>query len=362
MTHALVKLIHEWSAATDNSSLNNYVRIVNLDFSKAFDLIDHNILLSKLAGFGVSDVLIRWIANFLQNRQQRVKIGEHLSEWLTISAGVPQGTKLGPVLFLCMIDNFSTDCHHCKYIDDTSLYSTSSDPNSIIFQTAVTQASQWAANHNMRLNPSKTKDTIIDFRKHERVFPTLTIDSCVISQSDSFKLLGVIFTKKLEWSCHIDSIISKANSRIFFLKQLKKGGGQRKDLVTFHKSIIIPILEYACPAWHPLLTEQQHDSLEGVQKRVCRIICPFTAYSDAMRLLNIGSLRHRRDNLCIQFFKKMESPEHVLHSLLPPKHVKARATRGVYKYQRTRFFTNRFKKCLVNWTIDQMYIYILLQL
>ena len=354
-THALVKLTHEWSAATDRSSLNNYVRVINLDFSKAFDLIDHNILLSKLAAFGVSEVLIRWIANFLYQRQQRVKIGGHLSEWLEISAGVPQGTKLGPVLFLSMINNFSTDCDHCKYIDDTSLYSISSDPNDDIFQTAVTQASQWAASHNMRLNPTKTKDTVIDFRMQERNFPNLVIDTCSLSQSDSFKLLGVNFTSKLDWNSHIASVVSKANSRIFFLKQLKKGGGQTKDLVIFYRSVIVPLLEYACPVWHPLLTEQQHSLLEGVQKRACRIMSPFTPYSESLELLNLECLRERRDKLCLSFFKRMESPQHSLHSLLPPKHNAIRVTRTEYKYRKNRCYTNRFQNCLVNWAIDKLY-------
>ena len=355
-THALVKLVHEWSAATDKSSLNNYVRIVNLDFSKAFDLIDHNILLNKLVDFEVPEILIRWIANFLYDRKQRVKIGNVFSDWLPISAGVPQGTKLGPILFLCMINSFDTSCDHCKYIDDTSLYKTSSNPNDSVFQEAVDQASHWASTHNMRLNPTKTTDTIIDFRKEPRVFPTLSINNSPIATSDCFKLLGVTFSRKLQWDNHVKSIVGKANSRLFFLKQLKRGGGQRSDLVTFLKSVIVPVLEYACAAWHPLLTEQLHESLENVQKRACRIICPFVPYEEALDILGLVTLRERRDKLSLDFFKSIETPEHALHSLLPPRHSGARATRRVYKYRRNMCMTDRYKNCLINWSIDRLYM------
>ena len=124
-THALVDLLHQCYTSTDASK--QYARILLLDFSKAFDLINHNILLQKLASFGLPNILMKWIASFLTERTQQVKLCNTQSDWNYIHGGVPQGTKLGSVLFVLMINDLQKKCDSYKYVDDTCIVYTGSD-------------------------------------------------------------------------------------------------------------------------------------------------------------------------------------------------------------------------------------------
>ena len=124
-THALVDLLHQCYTSTDAS--RQYARIILLDFSKAFDLINHNILLQKVASFGLPNILMKWIVSFLTERTQQVKLCNTQSDWNYIHGGVPQGTKLGPVLFVLMINDLQTKCDSYKYVDDTCIIYTGSD-------------------------------------------------------------------------------------------------------------------------------------------------------------------------------------------------------------------------------------------
>ena len=119
-THALVHLIHQWFAATDKP--HTVIRSCMIDFSKAFHRIDHNILLNKLQSLGVPPLLINWCADFLQQRYLRVVLGPFKSSWNAVHAGVPQGTKLGPLFFLVMIKDLTTKTPIYKYVDDCSTF------------------------------------------------------------------------------------------------------------------------------------------------------------------------------------------------------------------------------------------------
>jgi hypothetical protein len=104
-TYCLLDMIQTWLSFLDGHG--RHLRICFLDFAKAFDRIGHNVVISKLLELGVRRSLVPWIINFLSNRRHRVKLGDIISDWLPINAGVPQGTKLGPILFLVMINNLN---------------------------------------------------------------------------------------------------------------------------------------------------------------------------------------------------------------------------------------------------------------
>ena len=114
-THALVDVLHHWHAAIDKGQS---VRTVFVDFAKAFDHVDHNVLVAKLVELGLPDVIVLWICAFLRDRRQRVKIGDVLSDWLHLAAGMPQGSYLGPLTFVILIYALQPGCLTHKYVDD----------------------------------------------------------------------------------------------------------------------------------------------------------------------------------------------------------------------------------------------------
>ena len=118
--HALVELIHLWQEALDNSG--KVLLVLLLDYSKAFDCVDHLLLLTKLANMGVHDCVVKWFTSFLCDRKQRTKIGDDISEWCTINAGALQGTLFGPVGFIVHLNDLRTRLPLYKYVDDSTAW------------------------------------------------------------------------------------------------------------------------------------------------------------------------------------------------------------------------------------------------
>ena len=146
------------------------VRVFLLDFSKAFDLIDQNILLRKLIDLNVPPTILNWIKSFLTERRQGVRLGSCSSSWRTLKVGVPQGTVLGPVLFLVMINDLLAEWpDRWKYVDDsTAGESVMPDCNSKL-QDLVDYIYYWTAKNNMKLNVTKCKEVVVDFSKGKRI-------------------------------------------------------------------------------------------------------------------------------------------------------------------------------------------------
>ena len=265
-THGLVELTHYVHAELDKPG--HHVRALLLDYSKAFDMVNHHILLRKFREIGTPDCLTRWCAAFLLERQQRVKVGQAVSALVTINGGTPQGTLLGPLAFIVYLSDFSSPnpIKDFIYVDDTSSCCSSKDPTSTIMQAGASNAEQWAATNDMCINTAKTKEMVFTLARG-LVVPPLTIGGNTIEQVAAFKLLGVTVTSNLSRTPHIKSLLKKVNQRLFLLSRMKHAGVQARELLSIYISFIRPVLEYANPVWFSSLPANLLKDIESAQKR-----------------------------------------------------------------------------------------------
>ena len=253
---------------------NTYARILLIDFSKAFDHIDHNILLDKLKTNGVPQICVDWKKAFLTRRTQRVKLADTTSDWTEMAGGVPQGTLSGPENFLNMIDDLHTDVDDVKFVDDVTLYEVCNTHSQNKLQNAVNDIQMWATANNMSLNASKTKELLVYYGREELDIPRITINGDVIERVSCAKLLGCHIMSNLSWEDHIANLVSKASRRLHLLRELKRAGLSTKDLLTCYFSIVRSTTEYACQVWSTSLTNEQRHAVETIQRRAMQIISP----------------------------------------------------------------------------------------
>jgi hypothetical protein len=236
-----------------------------IDFSKAFDLVNHVRVLGKLQNAGIHPILTQWFHSFLAGRKQRVRVGDQLSDWDTTNGGMPQGTWNGARIFIHYEHDCQPNCWCHKYVDDTTLSETFKNPEESNLQKEADYMCEWCNTNSMRVNSKKTKEMRINFRKPMDLTP-ITINGEPIEQVKASKMLGVILAEDLGWEEHINQITSKASQRLHFLTILKRAGLRQADLNTYYCAVIRPVLEYAVPVWHPGLTKAHTSSIERIQK------------------------------------------------------------------------------------------------
>lgn len=205
-------MIHHWSQATDGSEAA--VRVILIDYRKAFDLIDHNVLIQKVHRLDIHRYIVNWVADFLTNRHQRVKLSERcFSEWGQVPAGVPQGTKLWPWLFLLVIKDLKIlDVLSWKYVDDTTFAGIVPRGAFSEIQKAADKVVDWSKDQRMPLNEDNCKEIIIDFKENKYSFDPSVINNKDLSVVEDAKILGVTISNDLKWNDHVEQAIEKANS------------------------------------------------------------------------------------------------------------------------------------------------------
>lgn len=302
------------------------VRAIFCDISKAFDRVWHKGLLSKLESVGISGGLLRWFCDYLDNRKQRVVLPGASSDWVTINAGVPQGSILGPLLFLVYINDIVTDIksHIRLFADDTTLYIIVDTPAqaALTLNQDLVKISAWANKWLVSFNPNKTESLLLSRKINRQIHPAITMNNQIITEVENHKHLGVVFQSNCTWHEHLNMIISKAWQRINVMRKLKFVL-DRKSLQCIYFSFIRPVLEYADVVWDNC-TKYEEDELEKIQLEAARIVTGTT------KLVSIDNLysetgwetlkSRRKQHKLILFYKMVNNLTPIyLSSLLPPQ-------------------------------------------
>ena len=346
-TDALLVLTHDLQCCLDSRS---EARVVSLDFSSAFDLVNHSALLYKLESFGVSGPILNVFREFLTDRQQRVSIDGQFGAYKPVLSGVPQGSVLGPLLFILYTADMWIGLENklMAYADDTTLYSIVESPHDRAavadsINRDLSKIQLWCQDWGMKLNPIKTQSIIVSrSRTSVPVHPALNICGLPIAVSSSIKLLGVTIDDKLTFEKHIRAITSSIAQKTGLLRKcFKTFQGYRDVVLRSFFAFILPCFEYCMPVWQS--AAQSHLRLLDRALNSVRFILPnLNINLDSRRLIGCLSL----------LFKIFKSDQHPLNSKLPAPFIPGRVTRrtedlNVYSFQYVRFNTSHFSRCFV---------------
>jgi hypothetical protein len=280
-TSTVTQLIEIYDQFCKAVSAGKDIRVVFLDISKAFDRVWHEGLIHKLKGHGITGTLLRWLQSYLTDRQQRVIINGAKSEWGSIKAGVPQGSVLGPLLFLIFINDITHVIRHCKirlFADDTCLYIEVEDPEeaALALNNDLTNIQNWADRWLITFSPPKTEDLTIS-NKRPRHHPDLSLGGEPIKKVSSHKHLGVHLTSDLSWKKHAEETSKKASRTLGVIRPLKNRL-DRRSLETLYTSYVRPVIEYADAVWDvPGDNRHTLKTLDKVQKEAAKIVSGATA-------------------------------------------------------------------------------------
>ena len=247
---ALASFLDIVTEALDNSQ---YALSLFIDLSKAFDTIDHSLLLKKLSSYGIRGLALDLIKDYLSNRYQFVEINGVPSELMSISCGVPQGSILGPMLFLLYINDMYTCTKILKLIlfaDDTTIVFTSNDLNKLIrtVNKELVLLSDWFALNKLSLNSLKTNYMIFKNNNLDSPLPDLILDGVTVTRVQSVKFLGVLVDEKLTWKNHVTVVEKKLSSASFILRKIRYKITQRTAL-TLYDTLILPHVMYCNIVW-----------------------------------------------------------------------------------------------------------------
>ena len=248
---ALLLMVDKISDALENG---DYVLGLFLDFSKAFDTVNHDILFLKLENYGIRGVALNMFKSYLSNRYQYVVYNGVISENKKISCGVPQGSILGPLLFLLYINDLalvSTKLFSLLFADDSNMFLIGKDPNKLIqtMNEEIINVVDWLRVNKLSLNLKKTH--FIIFQKQKARFDVnteLIVDGVNIERKNSTKFLGVMLDKCLTFEDHIEYIKGKVSRGLGILIRCRKLFTQ-KTLLTLYNSFLYPYLNFCISVW-----------------------------------------------------------------------------------------------------------------
>jgi hypothetical protein len=285
------------------------VDIIFLDFSKAFDKVSHGMLMCKLENLKIHPNILSVIRSFLFGRTQRVVLDGELSNSVCVTSGVPQGSVLGPLLFLVFVNDIvnNISSHIRLYADDTVLYRTILDSNDTLhLQQDLEIVARWCSTWGMQLNKKKCVSMTVSNKKKLSLGGIYRLDTYELEKVDRYKYLGVIFDSTLGWVHHVEYVISRANRALGFIKRHLLRCAKDVKLKAYF-ALVRPHLEYACSVWDPCV-QILRDQLEMVQRRAVRFVCGRYGRCDSvtsmMSELSVVDLQTRRTQARLKLFYK----------------------------------------------------------
>ena len=265
-----------------------------LDFSKAFDKVPHERLLNKIAAHGIGGNLIKWIRGWLINRKQRVCINGSKSNWGNVSSGVPQGSVLGPLLFILYINDLDIGINSSisKFADDTKIGRViDSHLDREALQKDLDQLSLWARDWQMEFNVDKCK--VMKLGRNTNV-ESYRLGNQNINVGNQEKDLGVIISNDLKPRQQCINACNKANRMLGFINRTVKFRNQ-EVILKLYLSLVRPHLDYGVQFWTPFY-RMDIDRLEKVQRRMTKMIPNLhnVCYEERLKRLGLHSLERRR--------------------------------------------------------------------
>ena len=296
----LLDTLDIWTKILDDGGS---VDAIYMDYQKAFDSVPHRRLVSKVKAHGISGNVLLWIQDFLNNRKQTVVVNGSQSTQKTVTSGIPQGSVLGPILFVLYINDLPScvENHIRLFADDTKIF-TRSDTSEATdsLQADLNQLQSWSQKWLLRFHPEKCHVLKLGRNKSDAVYKMNRTDlegntsTIILSESSFEKDLGVYVDSNLNFKEHVERTTAKAN-RIVGVIRRTFDFLTESMFVQLFKSLVRPILEYGNSAWQP-----QHKSLcqdiEDVQRRATKLLASIRdlSYPERLAKLKLPSLEHRR--------------------------------------------------------------------
>ena len=279
------------------------------DFSKAFDKVDHDLLMYKLREAGFCGVLLQWFGSYLSDRTQYVKINNYVSSNKCVTSGVPQGSHLSPLLFNLFINDISAcfvNSNFLLFADDLKVYhAIRNSSDAVLLQSDLDRLHEWCASNRLPLNLKKCH--FITFSRCNRAARSYKLGDGGLVKCETVVDLGVTFNSRLSWHDHVAGVVSRAYKQLGFVNRHTRDFDNLRAINVLYCSLVRSVIEYASVLWSPsavLLREM----VEKVQRRHLRYInfrlgIPIDSlnYDDLQRLLGLTTLKIRRERLDLSF-------------------------------------------------------------
>ncbi len=295
---ALIKTIDKWNMDIDNG---NYVGAVFVDLSKAFDMVNHTLLVRKLNSLGITGNENNWFKSYLSNRTQCVSINGCVSTPNVIMSGVPQGSILGPLLFLLFINDMPKNIGNSTvdmYADDTLIYVSHKDVDVIekYLNEDLACLGKWLDDNLMKVNVSKTKVMLLGTNSKTSKIDDINVfmNNTRVEKVNCFKYLGVTIDANLKWTDHVNNVYRKMCNSLGIMRRIKPFIPQ-SSLVTIYNTMFLPHLDYGIIVWSNC-GDSQLNKIQKLQNTAMRIIlsAPFrTHINDMLRTLGFMDVRSR---------------------------------------------------------------------